>query len=910
MKEWQRLLEDFCGSQRSRPLFSSSSSSGFRRCSQLDTIVDCSSSDEENGDKKNLVSSAVNTSSVVINLDFDSCASWTSGLSKPSVSRDVKKIDLNLTRATSPVLFKKDRKLPDDGKNTIVFESQDDECPASPILEIKRRTSPVLRRKRKILDGETETPKKVQVIGNPLSPVISAKRRATRPTIAIKADHIVDEETQDKVEIIDSPTKSPVILRSNTQQISPVGSPVIFSQRNWSRVKLSKSVNIVDVSQEKKEDLIECPSSQELNSSENLIIGPSQSASSSSDAVPRTQTDSEPIKDASGNYLPLLDSTKRTKKPRKNGLLEQLQKLKNRQRSSHRMWLHERLSGEKQSKKGLVLHILNLSTFGSKIVLHGRFSQSLQKAALILEQEQCKDQIKTGDFIKICPPWQSFDSSAIGIPTLISINIFEKVEQPCDYNSDLHEPIPISKEFSCHCSKNASICPANCTYKLPKRGQDMMDFLLIENDVSKGLRLHAVEELESSNQEKEQSQKSNFSITEAVEAYAKKSSAHLQMKLACQKIFISRRAQGDKLCLSQCNQAGEEICTMLGQDALGTFCFVELKGNLRESVKEGNSYVLQGLTLNRRMDIARRPDILSLLSTYAKDNTNLLVVYKFKAGRASAIEPCDDLQPRIRQLLSKISSIDPELSNLRISVAMKFLAYEASHMYCSVPNDCVGVGDAPYHTISVRNQTVVPKLNSGCVVMLQNLLFLKGELSTDEFTSICDIESPSSHLFLSSTDWLENINLSQMKNYNPEIPKLSASTNKHDLVKVKGTVCEVDEDNSFSWPVCCNCGSELLQDLPDNAMCCSICRSDGPFSSRVALSVYLSPSREYQYCDDREAKIFTKLHQSTIGIILPGWDEDEEFGLESILGREIGPIVCCVTSIEDGKSVSLCQVPF
>lgn len=87
---WQNLLEGFCGKQRTRPLFSSSSSSVSARMSAASSqlqeqSINWSSSDEDEPKE----TTNLNSSSVVVRLNFDTSAQRTSGLSKPSVSRDI-----------------------------------------------------------------------------------------------------------------------------------------------------------------------------------------------------------------------------------------------------------------------------------------------------------------------------------------------------------------------------------------------------------------------------------------------------------------------------------------------------------------------------------------------------------------------------------------------------------------------------------------------------------------------------------------------------------------------------------------------------------------------------------------------------------------------------------------------------
>lgn len=84
--------------------------------------------------------------------------------------------------------------------------------------------------------------------------------------------------------------------------------------------------------------------------------------------------------------------------------------------------------------------------------------------------------------------------------------------------------------------------PSECTSTLQKRGQEVLDTMLKSVNSSRGSKLRAVEELESTHvaEADEQSQNQLFTIFDAVEVYAKKSTVPLSLRLACQRIFVSR----------------------------------------------------------------------------------------------------------------------------------------------------------------------------------------------------------------------------------------------------------------------------------------------------------------------------------------------------------------------------------
>lgn len=49
----------------------------------------------------------------------------------------------------------------------------------------------------------------------------------------------------------------------------------------------------------------------------------------------------------------------------------------------------------------------------------------------------------------------------------------------------------------------------------------------------------------------------------------------------------------------------DESRVMLAQDANEVLCLVQLKGDFREQIKEGYSYLMRGISLSKRLEISR-----------------------------------------------------------------------------------------------------------------------------------------------------------------------------------------------------------------------------------------------------------------------------------------------------------------
>ncbi|XP_065352810.1 uncharacterized protein LOC135947797 [Cloeon dipterum] len=148
------------------------------------------------------------------------------------------------------------------------------------------------------------------------------------------------------------------------------------------------------------------------------------------------------------------------------------------------------------------------------------------------------------------------------------------------------------------------------------------------------------------------------------------------------------------------------------------------------------------------------------------------------------------------------------------------------------------------------------------------MLTSRGDFATDEFTSVFKAENLPFYTGSVASSWFEQNCLDRLKKVDVKIPNLCPQVKNHQLALVKGTICGVDEDNSCAWPVCSKCGGESLEDLPKDVMCCLDCHSEGPFSNKVALSIYISPSRGY-HCSNDDTKILIKLNHSASESILP-----------------------------------------
>ncbi|KAM4687889.1 DNA repair-scaffolding protein isoform 2-T2 [Discoglossus pictus] len=124
---------------------------------------------------------------------------------------------------------------------------------------------------------------------------------------------------------------------------------------------------------------------------------------------------------------------------------------------------------------------------------------------------------------------------------------------------------------------------------------------------------------------------------------------------------------------------------------------------------------------------------------------------------------------------------------------------------------------------------------------------------------------------------------------------LDSTSPTNTLCAVKGVVVGVNERTAFSWPACNKCDSNKLQHsaVDRGTFFCSQC-------SLVVNSPVIKMQLEvFLRCELRpQCKVKVKLQQETIYFLLRfSSSEDGRYEMNSILGKEVGPLNCYVQSI-------------
>ncbi|XP_069702590.1 DNA repair-scaffolding protein-like [Periplaneta americana] len=249
--------------------------------------------------------------------------------------------------------------------------------------------------------------------------------------------------------------------------------------------------------------------------------------------------------------------------------------------------------------------------------------------------------------------------------------------------------------------------------------------------------------------------------------------------------------------------------------------------------------------------------------------------------------------------LNIAASASPQLSSLkqtltesdsgahRHSCVVKLLYLTDDCMYVTDPSVC-SVAAPGYVIVSVKPSCIIPKQVSSkkvTLVLLQDILADKGSLSADRYSWLEPVSSTVAiHAALSEQD----VNL--IANVKGSVMDLASSSSVKDLVNVMGTVVGVDEETAFAWPVCGICENDILVELDSNEYLCQECNTSPHTFTKMSLEVFVSCP---QFPESRKVKV--KLQQESILKLLPlSQDNREGYELSSVLGREVGPLVCVV----------------
>ncbi|GAB1300038.1 DNA repair-scaffolding protein [Apodemus speciosus] len=182
--------------------------------------------------------------------------------------------------------------------------------------------------------------------------------------------------------------------------------------------------------------------------------------------------------------------------------------------------------------------------------------------------------------------------------------------------------------------------------------------------------------------------------------------------------------------------------------------------------------------------------------------------------------------------------------------------------------------------------------DNGRIVCIERTVLLPQQPLLCVPSASCDLPGP--------------VTLDELSSLTPVNSICSVQDRLLQLLQLQCTVVDVDESTAFSWPVCDWCGSGRSEQKPADrgSFSCGHCSQSvlSPLQKRH-LHVFLDcPTRPESTVkikqSNKEADSFDSLLESSISLLLmSAASKDGSYEVESVLGKEMGPLLCFVQSI-------------
>ncbi|XP_037538235.1 DNA repair-scaffolding protein [Nematolebias whitei] len=396
-------------------------------------------------------------------------------------------------------------------------------------------------------------------------------------------------------------------------------------------------------------------------------------------------------------------------------------------------------------------------------------------------------------------------------------------------------------------------------------------------------------------------------------------------------------------------ERGKTRLCILVQDSCGIFSVVQLQPLIcRDKLHwfcqmwQGRTCVLKGIKVVQRVTRERHSRLFSLIDSLwppalpPKDHGNSLSIPKESRSPAQAPSFCyllsgqqSSVEPTEGQITSPLY-LPPTNQSLRDVLQSEEktcrISFVATVLYKRMQLQSPDVGQGEVWLVLTdpslqeerperpRGQTVALCVNTSCVLtssvlkalnspaacqlsfrdaIRENGVLLCVEQSVIEVCSVeSGIETATGRNSLS-----QSLPEPQVKTL-PQplrLDSLSLETTPNSLCTLTGVIVGVDENTAYSWPACNLCGSDnlgLSEERPQKFHCVS-CKSvlDKP-DTKVQLEVFLTSSTL------NNCTLKVKLQQKTILSLLNASelevDELQGYDVESVLGKEVGPIIVYV----------------
>ncbi|XP_017281526.1 DNA repair-scaffolding protein isoform X2 [Kryptolebias marmoratus] len=646
------------------------------------------------------------------------------------------------------------------------------------------------------------------------------------------------------------------------------------------------------------------------------------------------------------------DSAKKKRKFKSGGLAERLNRLQCRQRSAISFWRHKSISDTPAATSTtdrpgvLVLEVLDVHEECSMQLARcehwrppgdgDRRNKSVPgegRRMLVLFNKETAAQLSPapGDVIHIYPPWQSLSIEGFSSSVILNTHFSQKAysaSKPAS-NSLPRAWVPAKRHAPYHLAQTFGLSN-ECRTKCDGGAKQVAASDALCSAGGSGVLVRRC-----------------ASLLEAIEGLGQAGSVEQDVDVVVQRVYSIPLADASptsllkhrvplRSSLAPPAEKGKTRLCVLVQDGCGIFSVVQLQpltcgDELHRFCQmwQGRTCVLKGVKVVQRVTRERHSRLFSLIDSLwpptlpPKEHGNSLSVPKesgapgqapsfcyLLSGQQSSLEPTEGpimsplyLPPRNRSLRDVLQS---EEKTCRCS-------FVATVLYKRMQLQSPDIGQGEVRLVltdpslqeelpeRLCGQTVALCVNTSCVLTSSVLEALSSPAACQ--MSFRDAIQENGVLLCAEQSVIEvrsaEGGVDPLAGPLPEpqvktlrLDSLSLETTPNSLCTLTGVIVGVDENTAYSWPACNLCGSdhlELSEETPLNFLCVS-CKSvlDKP-DTKVQLEVFLSSSAL------SNCTLKVKLQQKTILTLLNAGgglegDELQGYDVESVLGKEVGPI--------------------
>ncbi|XP_049336789.1 DNA repair-scaffolding protein isoform X2 [Astyanax mexicanus] len=367
---------------------------------------------------------------------------------------------------------------------------------------------------------------------------------------------------------------------------------------------------------------------------------------------------------------------------------------------------------------------------------------------------------------------------------------------------------------------------------------------------------------------------------------------------------------------------GDTICVyppwlcMLVQDVYGMFSEVELQHVSSEEelqhyteMLEGKECVLTGLKVIQRLTRERCSQLFSLIDSLWPPLVSLRVhgepsccqssqisapsfCYRL-AGQQSSVLPAQHMSPLYRP--PDIHTLQQILQDKPKSGRCSFKATVVYKREQSAGEDVLlFVTDSSLQSPISTSRTLPVYVSPCCLIQTSvSRVISSPHLRPALVFKDAVIQNGQVFCWGQCVIQLDSDQIQQQNLSEPEpvlLDPLSSESGPCSLCSLSGVVVDVDEQSAFSWPVCSRCGSERLEAVQNRqeAFLCVECGAVDKPTQKMHLEVFLRcPSLS-------ECTVKLKLLQKSIVTLLNSAGSDMGYEVESVLGKEVGPLTAFI----------------